>query len=892
VNYCKKGFVFKITLTLIVLFVLFQCNGKVNRISSADIKTITLTDGWELFSSANCQVTGADISLSGFHAKSSISITLPKTVLGALVDSGIYKDVFKGKNLKKIDREQFKNSWWYRKEFNLTNTKQSHTKLIFEGINYRADIWLNGKKIAGSKKTAGSFRIYGFQIDSFLLEGKNILAVEVFPPADTELSIGFVDWNPQPQDRSMGLFREVKLKRTGLISVDRVFVKSRLFEDLKMASLTISAELTNFSDREVKTEIKMDLAGFQIDKIVQLKGNESRKVEFLPGEFEFLKIKHPRLWWPNNLGEPNLYELKVSALINEKISDTSKLRFGIRKIEDYFNQQGHRGYKVNGRKVLIKSAGWVDDIFLREDYHNLSAQLNYVKSMNLNSIRLEGFFGSSQKLFNLADELGIMVMIGWSCHWEWKDYCSREDDDMYMSISTEEDIDHFSKSYRDQVIWLRNHPSIFVWVFGSDKLLRPVLERKIVSYIEEYDSTRPVLGSCKYKEFGKEKFNISEVTGPSLVKMKGPYGYVTPNYWYLDTEAGGAYGFNTETGPGPQIPPLESIKKMIPAKDLWPVENNEMWRYHSGRNEFQTLKRYLNAFNQRYGRSNSIEEFAFNSQISNYEAMRAMFEAFVVNRPLATGVVQWMLNSAWPELFWQLYDYYLMPNGAFYGAKKGCQPLNIVYNYKDNDIYLSNEYLKAKNDLSVQIKVFNLKSKPVLNKKIVVSINPNSLKKIFNLPELKSVGKVYFIDLRISDKLGNKLASNFYWLSAKKDIIDFKNAKWFIAPNKSYADFTGLSELPEVSLDIEYEFKKAESRTTFNVSIKNRSEFISFFNEIQIKGENSGLAILPIFIEDNYFSILPGENKTIKGYFFNRDLAGDDRPEFFISGYNLKVKLD
>ena len=249
----------------------------------------------------------------------------------------------------------------------------------------------------------------------------------------------------------------------------------------------------------------------------------------------------------------------------------------------------------------------------------------------------------------------------------WEKAC----DEKYGGILTPEEIDLMSQSWQDQVIWLRNHPSIFLWMLASDKLPHPDLERKYHATFAQYDPTRPFLasaGGAGSEDVTGAPATESIISGPTGVKMLGPYAYTPPVYWFTDTKFGGAYGFNTETGPGPQIPPLESVKKMIPEDHLWPID--DYWNFHCGRNEFVRLDRYQKAIDKRFGKSNNVEEFVRKAQVINYELMRPQFEAFSAHRYNATGVIQWMLNSSWPEMYWQLFDSYLMPNGAFYGAKK------------------------------------------------------------------------------------------------------------------------------------------------------------------------------------------------------------------------------
>ena len=320
---------------------------------------------------------------------------------------------------------------------------------------------------------------------------------------------------------------------------------------------------------------------------------------------------------------------------------------------------------------------------------------------------MEGFWGSSEKLYELADRYGVLVMVGFSCQWEWKDYLGKEVDENFGGILTEEDMKLTVTYLRDQVLWLRNHPSIFVWALASDMLPKPELEKRYRAELASIDTTRPILAATKLFE--------SEISGTTGVKMNGPYEYVTPNYWYVDKKNGGAFGFDTEVSPGAQPPPAESIQRMFSREHYWPVD--DVWNFHCGRNEFNSMDRYMDAFNKRYGASENFDEFTMKSQAANYEAVRGMFEAFGVRKPISTGVVMWMLNAAWPKMFWQLYDYYLMPGGAFYAARKANQPLNIVYDYGDHSVYLVNDTYNKYSDLQTEVKIISTDSKELFTKR-------------------------------------------------------------------------------------------------------------------------------------------------------------------------------
>lgn len=841
-----------------LLFTTLSCTDNAQKDNSG---TEYLNNDWKLFPSVKINSSGDKISIPNFDVSQWHITDVPKTVLAALVDNFVYKDIYFGKNLEKIPTEQFKDSWWYRKSFNINNkNEQDNYKLTFEGINYRADVWLNGSKIESKENIEGAFGIFDINISDHVISGENVLAVEIFPPQKGDLTIGFVDWNPNAPDKNMGIWRSVKIKKTGQLSIDNLFAQSKVnLETLKEADITISADLTNYTETPISGKVIGRIEDKEFSKEFSLNPSAKETISFEPTEIEQLHFADAKLWWPNNLGEPNLYELELKVVINNEISDKQKVNFGIREVEDYLNENGHRGYKVNGKKVLIKGAGWVDDMLLNDSDEKVIAQVEYAKHMNLNTIRLEGFWGKNQTLYNTADENGILIMVGWSCQWEWTGYCDREET-QYMCIDTPRDIEIQSEAYIDQVKWLRNHPSIFVWVLGSDKYPSPELETIMNNYLEINDPSRPTLLSCKGVDFDGTG-NFSEISGAPGVKMLGPYAYESPNYWYLADKLGGAYGFNTETGPGPQVPPLESIKKMIPEKDLWPI--NDVWDYHCGRHEFNTLDRFTEALNSRYGESKSVEEYVSKSQISNYEAMRPMFESFGVNKPNTTGIVQWMYNSAWPEMFWQFFDYYLMPNGSFYGAKKGCQPLNLVYNYKDGDIYLVNDYLEAKNNLRAELTILNNNSDIIYEKSANISIEDNSSKKIIEVPEQQKLSGLYFINLELFNSENVKISDNFYWLSTKEDVLDFDNSQWFYTPFKSYADFTQLNSLAKA--EINYKIIE-QSDNNLVIDVTNESKKIAFFIDLRIFEKQTEKTILPVFLSDNYFSLLPGKTKRITGY--------------------------
>ena len=842
--------------------------------------TVLLADAWSIQASALCTMPAEAIATAGFDSTGWTRTATPSTVLAALVRSGAYPDPFFATNLERIEPARFRQPWWYRTEFTLDGVAAaSSVRLALEGVNYSAEAWLNGRKIADRGEIRGAFRTFEIDVTGHVREGANALALKVFPPEPGDFTIGFVDWNPRPPDNNMGIWRPVKLRISGAVALDDVFVQPALDPSLKQASLAISALLTNNSDREVKASVAGSIEQIRFSKELTLAPKEKRRVTLSASEFPQLGLEKPRLWWPNNVGEPNLYRLDLAVFAGGRESDRQEVSFGVRSVSDYINEQGHRGYRINGTPVLIKGGGWADDLFLREDPARMEAEFAYARQMNLNTIRLEGFWGSSQRLYDLADRYGIMLMAGWSCQWEWKDYLGKDVDETFGGVQTKADMELVARSLRDQIVWLRNHPSIFVWVVGSDMLPKPELERKYRSMLAETDPTRPMLAACSVR--------TSEVSGPTGVKMNGPYDYVTPNYWYDDTEHGGAFGFNTETGPGPQPPPLESLKRMLPPDHLWPID--EVWNFHCARNEFANMNRYLKALDQRYGRPAGVEEFARKTQLANYEAMRAMFEAFMVRRPVTTGIIQWMYNAAWPKLFWQLYDYYLMPNGAYFGARTACRPRNLIYDYGAHAVWAVNEGPGPVAAATAEVRILDLHSKQVFVTSREIDVPVDAPVKVADLPAVADLTPVYFLDLRLKGRDGAPMASSFYWLSTKKDVLDAKGSEWFVTPNREYADFTQLAQLPEIEIRMTQRIEEAEGHKLVHLSLANPTPTIAFFIELKLVGARSGKIVLPVLWEDNYLSLLPGEQRELTATVDSR-AAGAEPLVVRCSGWNVKPR--
>jgi exo-1,4-beta-D-glucosaminidase len=834
---------------------------------------ILLKQGWSVQQSGKINLTGAELSTKEIIPQNWLPASVPSTVMGVLTKNGLYGDIFVGDNYKKIDKKQFDGSWWYRKAFKLPVLKTGqHVVLHFDGLNYYANIWLNGKLLASRDSVFGTFRRFEFDITDRLQPKGNVLAVEIFRAQPGDFNLGFVDWNPRPPDENMGIWREVYLKITGDVSLNNTYVESKVnTSTLTEASLTIKTSLKNYSSKSVSGFLKGKIDGREFSYPVVIKAGTTLDIELTPEQVPGLHIKNPRLWWCNNLGTPELYELNLRFETDKRISDSEKTSFGIREIECYTNAYGHKGYKLNGKEVLIKGAGWTDDIFLRDSLASLETQVRYVKHMNLNTIRFESIWGTNQDIYDLCDKYGILAMVGWSCQWEWDEYLGKTCDE-FGGIQTEPEMALALNSFRDQVLWLRNHPSIFVWMVGSDKCPKPELELRYRSLFKTLDN-RPYLASAGTR--------VSTVSGPTGVKMNGPYEYVSPSYWFVDTINGGAFGFNTETGPGPQVPVLESLKKMIPEDKLWPLSEN--WNYHCthSKQALNTMDVFNEALDARFGKPATLDEYLLKADAQSYETLKAMFEAFRVNIPKSTGIIQWMLNSAWPSLYWQLYDYYLAPTAAYYGARTANQPIQLIYNYSDNAVYAVNETRNDANNYKASLRLLNIASKEIMNKNLQFSVASNTSVKVF---ELDPLSETVFLDAKLSDALGKHMAGNFYWLSAKKDEYAWDKTTWVYTPLKAFTDYSALNSLPESEVVVAQSRKDKGEMSEVTIHLSNPTSKIAFALTIKMVDKQGNL-ITPAFWDDNYISLLPGEKRDVSCSIPKSSIKGT---MLQLTGWNVK----
>jgi len=851
---------------------------------STDATRIDLDRNWSIQSSAKLTAAGGEISTAAFAPQNWYAASIPSTVVGALIANKVYPDPFFGMNLRSIpgttypigqnfanapmpDDSPFRVSWWYRTEFKLPAlTKGKRLWLNFDSINYRANIWLNGRQIASSDKVAGMYRMFEFDVTDVARPGEsNILAVEVLPPGQHDLTISFVDWYPMPPDKDMGLVRDVYILTSGPVAIRNPQIITRLDKNLDKAHLTISADVRNATNAPVDGTLRGAIGSITVSKSVRLAAGETARVILAPEDHPPLNIARPNLWWPYPLGPQNLYNLRLEFDSHGVVSDRRDVQFGIREVTSELDAREHRLFKINGQNILIRGGGWAQDMFLHASPERVDDEIRYARDMHLNTIRLEGKM-MNDHFFETCDRLGVMVMPGWCCcsHWEqWKKW-------------TPEDYTIAGASLTDQLRRLRNHASIFVWLYGSDESPTPEAESVYLKVLEQEHWPNPYISSAADRK--------TVGAGRTGVKMSGPYEYVAPNYWLIDQKHGGAFGFNTETSPGPAIPEIASLREMLPPEHLWPID--DFWKYHAGGGAFRTVNVFTTALENRYGKAKSLEDYVKKSQLMTYEAERAMFEAYGRNKYTSTGVVQWMLNNGWPSIIWHLYDYYLRPGGGYFGAKKANEPLHVQYSYDDQSIVVVNSFYRAFTGYQVTAKVYDFNLAEKFSRTVKVDIGSDSVTPALSVPKMDDISNVYFVSLRLEDSAGKPVSSNFYWLSRKPDVSNFAASQWYVTPISEYADLTDLQNLPEANVTAELHGGSSSAEAADRVTVSNKSLHLAFAVHLSLLKDKDGPDIQPVLWDDNYFELMPGERREITAR-YARKLLGGAKPIIKVDGWNV-----
>ncbi|WP_231748773.1 sugar-binding domain-containing protein [Mycobacterium sp. M26] len=883
---------------LLAVVLLLVCAGDYRVFSGpppTGAQDIELATGWKLASATGLGADGAKVSQAGYDDAAWHPIQrMPATVLEILQQDGVYPNLYYGKNmLTEVPQDLYKQDWWYRTTFDAPADQQTYV-LDFPGINYRADIWLNGRRVATNRDIVGMYNDHELDVTDAIVRGKpNTLAVKVTPERaiqdvdGVELADSWYDWinwrylgyqgpdknpangNSFVPDRNAGIWKPVHLKTSGPVQISAATVNTELpLPDTDRAKLTVYATVHNYSADRVRGVLRATItrdgkAPIHVDEPVSLQPGEDREIALTPDRFAALAVANPDLWWPYTMGPPNLYDLRLEFVQNRVVTDVATQKFGIRSItqgrdtDDSFAELGTGGnfyLKVNGKDFLVRGATYTPDLLFKYDPDRDAAILRYVKDLGLNMLRLESKISSS-RFVEMADELGIPLMYGWMCCNQWEKWPQWDDEDRRVA----------QESMRSQIDMLRSHPSVFIWANGSDG--RPPAEvlanyHRILDDLHWQNATVDTVSSFARDASGQPQWDG--------IQMAGPYSWRPPSYWFSG-RYGAARGSSAEQGDNEHIPPFASLRKFIPPDKLWPI--NDTWFFHAGSGpQNSQLVNVRRVIDRRYGPSSSAQMFAAKAQLAHYEATRAQFESFAANGWDGHKMtIYWMLNSHWPSFFGNIFDYYLRPGGAYYGAKKGLQPLSVVFdsyatgNHRQARVTVVNQTPEKHENLRVRVRTYDVTGRLRDDRAADdVSVDSGSATQAMTLPPGPADAPVFFVRCELLDSAGAVVADNIYWQSRTVDDVGPPaNDAAFDSKQVSWADMTALNTLPKVPLDITA--SASDGGREVSVALHNPTTKIAFFERAELLTGPLADEILPIQYDDNYVTVFPGETVTVTG---------------------------
>lgn len=859
-------------------------------------------------------------------------VTVPSTVLTGLVKNGIYPDPYQGMNNmlipdasdqfnKKYNLEQYShlpnnpNPWnkpyWYRTVFNVPAADNGrHFQLIFKGINYRAAVWVNGQQITDSTRMAGMFAQYSLDVSKQIKAGQeNVLAVKIYPldfpglPSNEQLkalddfypnggptgdigknvtmlcSVGW-DWIPPVRDRNMGIWLPVYLRTSGGITIadPKLVTTLPALPDTTSAKISLNLKLQNHSQSDENGKLSVTITPetfkgkpLQFSKSISVKKNSSADVDLNGDNTKELNIINPVLWWPNGYGKPNLYRIRLHYSNNAGISDDTSFVFGIRTVSTKavdVNGSWRRDFYVNDRRIQLVGGAWVPDMMLNRDSLRYDYEMHLCRNANINLVRIwGGGVTPCDEFWDAADSYGMLV---------WSDFWITGDTQGEFKGSPDWPLEGevFKKNVISTILRIRNHPSLLVWTGGNEGHARKELYDFMRNSIISYDGTRPFIPSSSGFARLPAGWDMAWPDNkPTGVYSGGPYTWQDPKVYYSKAIAGKDWVFKDETGI-PSQPPYNILPRIIPNL-VWdknaPFPMNDSWGYHDAATGNGRYDLYYKEMIKRLGEPASMEDFSNKMQLMNAVGYQGIFEAAGHKLNDIGGVMLWKLNAAFPSVFWQVYDWYLMPNAGYYFMQKACEPVHIQLNLANNKVTVINRAYKPIANLTAMADIYSLDSKSLFHESVDLGLSPSEVKETSLLSAVLTEAKgVTFVILNLKDGSGKVISRNTYWLSGTND-------------------FKSLNEMPVTSVQVNVmKTEKMKNETRWTLQITNTTKKLAFFIRPQVKID--GEEVLPSFWSDNYFTLTPSETTTLTVSCPLVKVNGK-KPGLKISGWNVSEQM-
>lgn len=887
-----------------------------NALGAAEHATrVPLADGWCLQSSWQMSAGGEVLSTDGFEPRGWYPTRVPSTVYSALVRNGVYPDIRIGMNSFRVPdasdefnrqhdlakyshlsegRNPWTDPYWFRTQFTLPALQRGkRVWLNFDGIHYRADVWLNGHRVADAQQVAGSFSRYRLDVtDQARFDQRNCLAVKIHPmdhpgTPETQLDVFgkdrkyqkegmkdvglamFIGYDNMPTvpDRNIGIFQQVFLDFSGPVEIRDPFVVTRLpLPATSPASLKVSATVTNRSAQAQQGVLRGTIGetGGQFQAEVRLAPGETKEIVFSPDEHPALRVPEPKLWWPRNYGPQNLYHLELRFDSAGQISHQQRVEFGIRQIGRQMHQlDGAHGLRllINGQKVFCRGGYIHPEILLDWDARRMEAEIRYLAEANMNLIYFEDIPNPPQPFLELCDRYGLMFgNCFYGCYW------------MQPGKRYPLDLALLFRGTIDIIHRYRNHPSLVLYMPMNEGETREDVYTRWRKEIIDRDGTRPWIPSGSFPDYRK---NVPAWIKPDLPVGANDYapksyGWVGPAQYFHWVREERNWMFMLESG-CPTPPPIDSLRRFLPDAEQAPpgptFPVTPAWAHHDACHYF---KPYDVALRKLFGPPKSLLDYLAKSVLLSADEHRAMFEAANHRMwDITSGFSQWKLNACWPCVEWQLYDYYLRPLVTHYYIKKACEPLHVQLTPLDMAVTVVNNRLQPAPGLEARARVFDFAGRLLWTRSAKVDMQPNCYRELFTATGIADLTPVYFVELQLTDAAGRRVSENFYWMTARDP-----------------ADLASLDRLPTVRLKSTCQVQRAAGQCVARVRVENPTPHVALAVHLVLARGPLGEEILPVSWDDNYFCLAPGASREVCARVATDD-QGRGQPTLEVGGWNI-----
>ncbi|MEY2149956.1 LamG-like jellyroll fold domain-containing protein [Rhodanobacter sp. 115] len=853
---------------------------------------------WQLAAAPQlAHADGATLSEAGYQPGAAwMPATVPGTVLTTLVDRGIYPDPTYGLNNLAIPESLNKHDWWYRTRFKLPAAAAGrHLQLDFNGINYAAEVWVNGQRVGN---ITGAFMRGQFDVSKLLhAGGDNVIAVRVSPPPDPgvpheqSLAAGpgpnggmlaldgptFIasegwDWIPAIRDRETGLWQDVTLSAAGLVRIGDTHVVTQLPDgSTGSARISVDVPLANPGTVPVAGRVQLAFGDVTVSKDVTVPAG-GITLHLRPADFPQLVLAHPHLWWPNGYGDPYLYDMHVQFEANGGVSDQQQFHFGIRQISyelSLFDDQGRlrrvlltpdltrvpgmRLMDVSHKAIRQTPHGWAYSLRPEAGHSPAVRSLDDTRltpylAIRVNGVRIAvkgGSWGMDDMLkrvsrehlepyFKLQRDAHLDVVRNWvgqSSEPEFYDLADKYG--LLVFNDFWQSTQDYNMEPQDDALFLRN---------AADMIRRYRNHPSIALWFGRNEGVpQPLLNQRLDALIAKLDGTRLYMPSSNRINLweSGPYNY-RPDQDYFTTLA---KGFAVEVGT-PSFPTLEAFEAMMPKADRWPISDD--WAYHdwhqSGNGDVAS---FMAAMRTEYGKPTSLADFERKAQMLDYDSYRAIFEG--LNAHLWTqnsGRLLWMSHPAWPSTTWQIYSHDYDTQSSYYGVMHAAEPVHVQMNLPDRQIMVVDNTTKAIRDAQLDISVYALDGTLLAHALRPVQAAAVAATPIHGGPaldELVHAHGVIFVALALKAQDGQLLSRNFYWTSVKP------------------GDLRKLDQLPVQVLQLSV---RHDGAGRLAVHLANPGRQVALNAKLTLVDAH-GKRILPAYYSDNYVNLPPGAARDI-----------------------------